>query len=257
VNLFMMRVSQSVHAIKPWVRFGIAPFGIWRPGFPAQIKGLDSYNVIYADSRKWLREGWVDYLAPQLYWGEEKRETSFSALVQWWAGENVRHRHVWPGLDLTRVGASRPAEEIAHQIRQSRGQAGSDGNLFWGVRVLSEDRRGLREVLKREVYGQPALTPACPWLDRDPPAAPQFAGTTESENDLKVQVNPGAGEPVWQWLVQTRQGAEWTMQTVPGTPGAMLLTLPGRPEVVAVSALDRCGNVSGAAVVERRALAVP
>ena len=81
VNLFIVRVSQSVKAIKPWVKFGIAPFGIWRPGHPSQIRGLDSYDVLYADSRKWLRDGWVDYLAPQLYWGEEKRETDRKSVV--------------------------------------------------------------------------------------------------------------------------------------------------------------------------------
>jgi uncharacterized lipoprotein YddW (UPF0748 family) len=251
VNLFMMRASQSIHAVKPWVRFGISPFGIWRPGYPAGIKGLDSYDVLYADSRRWLREGWVDYLAPQLYWGEEKRETSFSALAAWWAGENLRHRHVWPGLDLSRVGAARPAEEIARQIKQSRAQPGSDGNLLWGVHALLENRRGLREVLGREVYDQPALPPACPWLEPQPPATPEFAVTSLTPDGVKAKVIPAGSKAIWSWLVQTRSGTAWVQQIFPNAAGGLLLSVPGNPEVIAVTAIDRCGNASTAKVVER------
>jgi len=250
VNLFMMRVSQSVHGVKPWVKFGIAPFGIWRPGSPPQIKGLDAYAVLYADARRWLREGWVDYLAPQLYWGEEKRETSFSALAEWWAGENVRHRHVWPGLDLTRVGAGRPADEIVQQIKLSRAQVGTDGNIHWGLHAMIENRRGLREVLAKDVYARPALSPAYPWLRRELPPVPSVKIEESSVDELKVRVS-STGEAVWLWAVQRKTGTNWVFDIVPGNSAATLLTLPGRPEVFAVSAVDRCVNASHPAVWEK------
>ena len=257
VNLFMMRVSQSIHAAKPWVKFGIAPFGIWRPGFPPQIKGLDAYGAIYADSRKWLREGWVDYLAPQLYWGEEKRETSFEALAQWWAGENVRHRHVWPGLDLTRVGASRPAEEIAQQIHQTRQLSGSDGNLLWGLKPLLENRRGLGDVLRRETYSEPALVPSSPWLDSVAPGIPKVTVTSGRSNpssaEWRVEVTPTGGESIWRWLVQTRTNGKWAFELLPGTPAAATITLHGQPEAIAVSAVDRTGMASAPVIMQRAA----
>jgi len=250
VNLFMMRVSQSVHGLKPWVKFGISPFGIWRPGFPAQIKGLDAYGVIYADARKWLREGWVDYMAPQLYWGEEKPETSFHVLAEWWASENVRHRHVWPGLDLSRVGGGRPAEEIVHQIRTSRGQIGTDGNLHWCLKALLENRRGLRDVLTKDVYAKPALSPAYPWLQKTPPGIPAVKLEEASSQELKFRVT-GAGGPTWLWAVQRKVGSEWLFDILPGTPSSTVLTLDGRADVIAITAVDRCSNASKPVVLEK------
>ena len=68
INNFIKRLHTEIHKIKPHVKFGISPFGIWRPGYPKQIKGLDAYGTLYANARLWLREGWLDYCAPQLYW---------------------------------------------------------------------------------------------------------------------------------------------------------------------------------------------
>jgi len=83
VNLFIERVYKSIKAAKPWVKFGISPFGIWRPGNPPQIKGFDAFAELYADSRKWLANGWVDYFAPQLYWPIDPPDQSFPVLLRW------------------------------------------------------------------------------------------------------------------------------------------------------------------------------
>ena len=74
------------------MKFGVSPFGIWRPGNPPQIKGFDSYAELYADSRKWLANGWVDYFAPQLYWAIDPPEQSFPVLLKWWAEQNAKGR---------------------------------------------------------------------------------------------------------------------------------------------------------------------
>ena len=68
VNNFVRRIYESIKGAKPWVKFGVAPFGIWQPGNPQQIKGFNAYEVLYCDSRKWLTNGWMDYCSPQLYW---------------------------------------------------------------------------------------------------------------------------------------------------------------------------------------------
>jgi len=98
VNRFVERLYRDVHAVDPLVRVGISPFGIWRPGNPAGIVGLDAYGSIYADSRLWLQRGWVDYFAPQLYWSIASTGQSFPALVDWWSQQNTLRRHLWPGL---------------------------------------------------------------------------------------------------------------------------------------------------------------
>ena len=104
VNQFIQNVYHSIHALKPWVKFGISPFGIWRPGFPKQIQGLDAYAKIYADSRSWLANGWLDYFSPQLYWPVDQPEQSFPVLLQWWSEQNAKHRHLWPSLNASNVG---------------------------------------------------------------------------------------------------------------------------------------------------------
>ncbi len=108
VDLFINEIYHHIKAEKPWVKFGISPFGIWRPQNPPGIKGFDAYSEIYADSLKWLHEGWCDYFSPQLYWGIEPPAQSFPALLAWWNGQNIRHRHIWPGMDSLKVGVKWP-----------------------------------------------------------------------------------------------------------------------------------------------------
>ena len=250
VNLFIVRVSQSIKALKPWVKFGIAPFGIWRPGQPPQVKGLDAYDTLYADSRKWLREGWVDYLAPQLYWGEERRETSFRALVEWWTGENVHHRYVWPGLDISRVGRSRGPEEIVSQVRLTRDQSGSAGNIHWGADRLIKNQQGLADVLVKQVYASPALVPAMPWLSNQTPGRPEISASQNPAGEVKVVCKPTGAEPIGWWLVQTRNGGAWKVEVRPGFQSEEAILLRGKPDAIGVSAVDRFGNASAAAVLE-------
>ncbi len=85
INEFIQDVYHSIKALKPWVKFGISPFGIWRPGFPKQVQGLDAYAKLYADSRLWLANGWLDYLSPQLYWPVDSPQQSFPVLLNWWS----------------------------------------------------------------------------------------------------------------------------------------------------------------------------
>src|SRR5207244_10696493 len=94
------------------VRFGISPFGIWRPGHAGGMAGFDAYERLYADSLLWLRKGWVDYLSPQLYWPIARIPQSFPMLLQWWSAENRKRRHLWPGLSLSRAGDEPGALEI-------------------------------------------------------------------------------------------------------------------------------------------------
>ena len=76
--------------VKPWVKVGISPFGIWRPGNPEGIAGLDQYAELYADAKLWFNEGWVDYFTPQLYWPIAQEKQSYPKLLAWWVGENTQ-----------------------------------------------------------------------------------------------------------------------------------------------------------------------
>ena len=162
VNKFVKRLHDEVKAVKKDVRVGISPFGIWRPGRPAQVKGFDAYEEISADARTWLQRGWVDYLAPQLYWPIDQREQSFPALLAWWAGQNMVGSFLWPGLAAFHVGEDGrgwPAGEIAEQIRRTRAQPGVTGHILFSARALLENRGGIATELRKDVWAEPAELP--------------------------------------------------------------------------------------------------
>jgi len=171
-------------------------------------------------------------------------------LLNWWGEENVRHRHVWPGLALSRVGPDRPAQEIVRQVQLTRKQAGVDGNILWGVRAVLENRRGLADALANQVYQSQALLPAYPWLDNNPPARPQITASAGTSGETILNWTAPGPELVWTWLVQMRVRGAWKFDVLNGNQKGRVFLGNERPEVVAVTALDRCGIASQPAVVE-------
>jgi uncharacterized lipoprotein YddW (UPF0748 family) len=267
VNEFVEKVYGSIKAAKPWVKFGISPFGIWRPENPPQIRGFDAYSKLYADSRKWLTKGWVDYFAPQLYWSISSEEQSFPVLLKWWSQQNSKGRHLLPGLDVTKtvnLGSDATAEknrkrwsdqEILNQIRLTRKQSGVDGHIHWNMKSLMRNQT-LDDALETQLYTQPALVPASPWLGGAGTAKPALTVAEVSATRLRVTwTATGANKP-WLWLVQARNGREWRTEILSGEKSSATWT-GDLPEVVAISAVDRNGNISNAAAVNRRESRTP
>ena len=245
VDRFVERMYREVHALKPTLRVGISPFGIWRPGSPSGVNGLDAYAAIYADSRKWLREGWVDYLAPQLYWAIAAPQQSFPALLDWWLGENVRGRHVWPGLAAYRVGdgtsSAFTSTEIASQISLTRQRPAGTGHLLYNTTsTLTRNGGAVAASLSSALYRDRAIPPAATWLDATSPAPPTIAvaGAT-------MTITPVTGEtPRW-WVVRSRSTASWSSRVVFGADRS--ITLASGTSRVIVNAVDAVGNASGPA----------
>lgn len=252
VNQFIERVSRAIRAEKPWVKFGISPFGIWRPGHPPAIRGLDAYATIYADARKWLAEGWVDYMAPQLYWAIDPPAQSFPALLRWWADNNPKRRHLWPGVNSLRVGDGAtgwPASEIVRQIELAREiTPGAPGVIHWSHSALMRNP-DLQAALRREVYRQVALPPAYPWLPSRTPGKPAARMTVKGQEGLAKWTASRAGE-TFRWVVQVRQSGEWKTQIFPRqTTSLRFLSLP---EALAITGVDRNGNAGPPVVLQRR-----
>ena len=254
VNRFVQRFHSSVKAVKPWVKVGISPFGIWKPGSPPGVRGMDATQEIYADSLKWFRSGWVDYLAPQLYWSIDAPEQSFPALLKWWAEQNSAARHLWPGISSATIGPARSADEIIKQIQLIRAQPGATGSLQWSIKPLHQNRDGLADKLVRQLNQTTALIPASPWLEKTTPAKPVVAFGQDARQTTAVfrWELPGGTAPGW-WLVQMRFKGQWATELIPG--GQNTRTLSGGnsvlPEVIAVSAVSRFGNAGAAFVAER------
>ncbi|HVM51210.1 MAG TPA: family 10 glycosylhydrolase [Candidatus Acidoferrum sp.] len=262
VNQFIERVYRSIKSAKPWVKFGVSPFGIWRPGYPASVKGFDAYAVLYADSRKWLANGWVDYLAPQLYWPTDAEEQGFPALLRWWAVQNSQRRLLIAGLNTAHTGRGSqaasidyararriwPPQEIVNQIRIDRELPIPSGHIHWNMRTLMRNTT-LDEALKREVYQQPALMPAYTWLDGGAPGAPRVKATEcATGRPASVSWAPAGLSKPWLWLVQSRAGTRWMTQVLPAATTSLAWNNPA-PDVVAVSAVDRNGNASQPVIV--------
>jgi uncharacterized lipoprotein YddW (UPF0748 family) len=254
VDRFVQRLYQAIKAEKRHVKFGISPFGIWRPGYPAQIRGFDSFGGLYADSRKWLREGWVDYFAPQLYWPSDAKEQSFPVLLKWWTEQNFRSRNLWAGCDVTGT-RSRAGTEIVRQIRLTRQQAGASGNILWNTRSLMQNRGGVADLLQSQVYAQPALVPGFLWLDSTPPGRPDLSVQRLASGDLKLSWESGGNGRVWLWVLQWTMDGHWTTAILPGPQTSRLLGRGAKPDAVAISAVDRCGNLSTPNVLEKQTAA--
>ena len=259
MDTFVSTLYRNVKKKKAWVKVGISPFGIWRPGNPRGIEAnLDAYNMIYADSRKWLASGWCDYFMPQLYWRIGPREQSFSALAGWWAQQNRAGRHLWPGIATSRIKSSedpgRPASEIENQIGVCRSviPAGRSGHSHWSFKALRQDRGGIVGRL-RGVYASRAVVPSMPWLSRSKPGQPRLTGAVKGAN-LHLSWNAG----------NRSRGLRWWAVQIQATPGSLWATthvlwhqqtqlqLSGKPHAVSVTAIDAYGNASPPAVLSAR-----
>jgi uncharacterized lipoprotein YddW (UPF0748 family) len=253
VDLLIEALHDGIAKAKPWVKFGVSPFGIWRPGNPESVTGLDAYTQLYADSRKWLREGWVDYFTPQLYWAVDKQGQRYPELLAWWTEQNVQQRHLWPGNYTSKVTSLGSAtawrrDELVAQVRATRAQGGATGNVHFSMRAFLDDPDSVATALARLVYDEPALVPASPWLLHDAPSAPKVA-IVRGDGDDQLTLAPTGKDVVRWWLVQARFGSAWQSRLFDGARRSVPLSEIGRDplvpaEVIAVTAIDRADNAS-------------
>ncbi|MDF1502023.1 family 10 glycosylhydrolase [Roseisolibacter sp. H3M3-2] len=257
VDEFVRRMYDEVKRAKPWVKVGISPFGIARPGQPEQACCFDQYSELYADARKWLREGWLDYWTPQLYWKISAPQQSYPMLLKWWAAENVKGRHLWPGNFTSRVVDGSPQQftvaEIDSQVRLTRAQPGATGNVHFSMKALMRNPGGLTDTLQAGVYAQPALIPESPWMPGRTPGRPQVRVAAGVPGQTLLELSPAAGEQrPWQWVVRARHGGTWTTEVVPGASARTAVPAPatrGAPDEVLVFALDPAGRAGPSARV--------
>ena len=253
VNELVHLLNDGVHKEKPWVKFGVSPFGIWRPGSPAQIRGFDSYEKLYADARKWLNEGWIDYFTPQLYWPTFKAEQSYPVLLEWWAHENTFARHLWPGNFTSRAagaGSSAfPVSELVEQLRVTREQPGATGNVHFSMKAFLTNQGGMNDTLVGGPYASTALVPATPWLHASAPPIPALRATDRRGITTVALGTTRKGTP-WQWVVQVRTDTGWTITVLPGTTATYQIPSGLRATDVSVRSINRVG-------VESPSIAIP
>jgi uncharacterized lipoprotein YddW (UPF0748 family) len=243
VNKLVQRLQREIRVQKPWVMFGISPFGIWRPGFPSQIKGLDAYDSLYADARRWLIQGWVDYLAPQLYWPSTQREQSYPVLYDWWSSQSPKNLPIWPGGDVTRAGSSWPADEIVQQVQLTR-KSSSPGYVHWHLGTLARNA-DLRNRLAAKVYTAPAIVPQ---LRNVAMARPAISATKQSGGKRLIKWSMPGGQKVSCWVLQVKRSNSWTTEVLPGSARTKVLA-DGKGDIVAISGVGRFRTLSPPAIL--------
>ncbi|MEM9543235.1 MAG: family 10 glycosylhydrolase [Cyanobacteria bacterium P01_E01_bin.42] len=212
VNQIVKRLSEGIRAAKPRLKFGIAPFGIYQPGKPEGIAGLDQFNALYMDPLKWISEGWVDYLSPQLYWKIEQTQQSYPVLLKWWTENNPLNLHIYIGNNLSRLqGSSWPVEEFENQVKLTRDfrEANALGNIFYHVKPLMENLQNVNEVFKNKIYARPALVPSLPRYPAEKPTPP-----TVTLNGSTLSWQSRSGEEIRAWTLYRLNGETWELGAI-------------------------------------------
>lgn len=180
VNMFMHAMHDTLRAVKPWVKFGVSPFGIYRnqtDQYPAgsATHGTQNYDDLYADVLLWIREGWVDYNIPQVYWQIGSSAADYETLVRWW-GTHATGRPLYIGQDVERtVKYADTRNPRTHQEYQKYDlqRRYADGSCQWYAKACVDNPQNYATVLRKVYHSTPALQPLMPWVDSKAPAKPR------------------------------------------------------------------------------------
>lgn len=251
VNRFVRDLYAEIKEIDPACKFGVSPFGIWRPGYPHQVKkSLDCYDAIYADTRLWWNEGWLDYLAPQLYWKTDHKELGFKGLFSWWRDENKQGRHLWPGIASHRVKSStepdRLPSESVRQIEIARAEnnlPSTTGHIHFSFKTFMEDRGQINEALKASAYTDFALIPESPWLSRTPVPRTTYLKASAKDGSVRMKwAASGKADDLRWWLVQSYKDGAWKTERLLHRE-AKGFVMEGEPDQIALTPIGTAGEL--------------
>ena len=177
VNLLVEQLHHTIRGVKPWVKFGISPFGIYRnqksdPEGSA-TNGLQNYDDLYADILLWIDKGWVDYTIPQLYWEIGHKAADYETLVGWWA-EHAAGRPLYIGQDVMRTVKAADADypsqhQQARKMQLQRSYKSIGGSCQWPASAVAENAGGYATALAEEFHQWLALQPRYPFIDKKVP----------------------------------------------------------------------------------------
>ena len=162
VNTLIREIRRTILLAKPWVRFGISPFGIYRnkkstpDGSGSNTNGLQNYDDLYADVTYWVKQGWIDYNIPQIYWEIGHPAADYITLIKWW-DKNANGGHLYIGQDVART---MKVDQLTRKMRYERALPHVMGNCFWPANEILWNNQGVADSLKRHYHRYPALIPA-------------------------------------------------------------------------------------------------
>lgn len=182
VNVFIKELNETIHKRKPWVKFGVSPFGIYRnkksaPNIGSDTNGLQNYDDLYADVLLWLSNGWVDYCVPQLYWQIGHSAADYKTLITWW-NRYAGNRPLFIGEDVERtVKYADPNNQKNNQMPakyQLHAQMPNvSGTVLWYAKAVVDNVGNYGTLLRNNYWKTPALQPLMPFIDNKKPGKPK------------------------------------------------------------------------------------
>ena len=175
VDSIIYKLSVAIKQVKPWVKFGISPFGVWRnqdkdPEGSATMAGQTNYDDLYADILLWLKNKWIDYVAPQIYWEFTQPHAPYSVLLDWW-NRHTYGRQCYIGLGVYKSGTSAAWKDptlLPREIDSLRTKENVHGAVYFSSTSFDKNPYGLNDTLRNKYYRTPALIPPMDWLPKKP-----------------------------------------------------------------------------------------
>jgi uncharacterized lipoprotein YddW (UPF0748 family) len=195
-DLLIKQISDAVAQTKPWVKFGISPSGVWKNATPQDPEGSKtqagqpSYSHLYADTRKWLEQGWIDYLIPQIYFERNHPKVPYKVLAEWWT-QNTFGRHLYIGHGPYKIKTGWSNTEMPSQVRFDRQEPNIQGGVYFSSKCLTENYGGFQDSLRADFYRQPAIIPAMSWKDNVLPEAPKRLIVSKATGQNVLVWQPG------------------------------------------------------------------
>lgn len=188
INSLMADIYDLIQQEKPYVKFGISPFGIVENKY-AGTNGFESFNILYCDPLNWIENRIVDYVNPQLYWELDHKAAPYAKLLPWWAdvSDSV---HLYIGQYSSKMAAEKYSgskTELGDQLRLNRRTPNVDGEVFFSAKSITQNYSGLHDSLKNNWYKYPALPPIMSWKDTTVPSVPEnLTALLDSNNTLNL-----------------------------------------------------------------------
>lgn len=197
VNRLIEELSDKIKQAKPWVKFGVSPFGVWRneatdPTGSATTAGAQTYDDLYADTRTWIRNEWLDYVAPQVYWNIGFDPAAYDVLVPWWSGEvSGSSVALYVGQAAYKIGDNNEAwddpDEMPSHLRFNQDYPEIEGDIYFSITQLLDNPLGFKDRLEEDLYRNPALVPIMPWLGGYAPRRVPLTGVRETQRGIELE----------------------------------------------------------------------
>jgi len=199
VDSIIVMLGKTIKEEKKHCKFGISPFGVWRnkdrdaDGSDTQA-GQTNYDDLYANILLWLKNGWIDYVAPQIYWEFEQKRAPYAVLLDWWSKHSY-DRHCYIGLGIYRAGSNpswKDRTQLPRQIESLRQTSNVQGMIFFSSTSFQRNPNGWNDSLQRNYYRYPALIPPMNWIDSTKPSAPVINTEYSKDSLLTVYMQQGS-----------------------------------------------------------------